>query len=230
MSGTRTDGPAGGAGRDKEIRSFAIDEVHLEERAEGEDAPPKIVGHAAVFNQLSEDLGGFRERIAPGAFSKTLGADVRALFNHDPSMIIGRTTSRTLRLSEDAKGLMVEITPPDTPMARHVVESIRRRDITQMSFGFRTREDTFERTDDGIVRTLLDVELFDVSPVTFPAYPQTDAAVRSLEAWKGENDDEADDDNENDAGAAADADPGDEQRADDRLALMRMRQRQAETV
>ena len=164
-----------------ERRTFAIE--RLEVRQDG-DEMPTIRGHAAVFNSLSEDLGGFRERIAPGAFSGSLSGDVRALFNHDPNYILGRTTSRTLRLVEDQRGLAVEIDPPDTQTTRHIVEAIRRGDVSQMSFGFRTRKDEWERTDDGDIRTLLDVELFDVSPVVFPAYPDTDVAARSLSEWR----------------------------------------------
>lgn len=140
-----------------------------------------IVGYAAVFGQLSEDLGGFREQIAPGAFTKTLGADVRALFNHDPNIVLGRTKSKTLRLAEDQKGLKIEIDPPNTAQSRSIIEALTRGDISQMSFGFRTIDDKWENIDGKIVRTLLNVELFDVSPVTFPAYPQTEAGLRSLD-------------------------------------------------
>lgn len=147
--------------------------------------PTRLVGYAAVFGELSENLGGFREKIAPGAFAKSLGGDVRALFNHDPNLILGRTKAKTLALHEDQRGLMVEITPPDTQAARDVIESIRRGDVDQMSFGFRTKKDDWEETDKGeIVRTLIEVDIFDVSPVTFPAYPTTEIAVRSLDAWK----------------------------------------------
>lgn len=165
---------------DIERRAFQIDEV----RVDGADGKPRLVGHAAVFDSLSDDLGGFREKIAPGAFSKSLGGDVRALFNHDPNIVLGRTRSKTLRLSEDSRGLAIEIEPPDTASARGVLESIRRGDVSEMSFAFRTISDTWEETDDGQIRTLNEVELFDVSPVTFPAYPQTDIAARSRDAWR----------------------------------------------
>lgn len=158
----------------------------IEFRAAGEDSPPRIRGHAAVFNELSEDLGGFREKIAPGAFSRTLGADVRALINHDPNLVLGRSTAKTLRMSEDADGLAVEIDLPDTAPARDLAASMERGDVNQMSFGFRTIEDKWDEVDGRIERTLLRVDLFDVSVVTFPAYPQTDAAMRSLEAWKAD--------------------------------------------
>ena len=159
--------------------------VDLEVRAgEGESAAPMIVGYAAVFNQLSEDLGGFRERIAPGAFTKALGDDVRALFNHDPNIVLGRTRSKTLRISEDAKGLAIEIDPPATPAALALLESMRRGDISQMSFGFVTVKDAWDMIDGTAIRTLIEARLFDVSPVTYPAYPQTEVALRSLAEFR----------------------------------------------
>lgn len=168
----------------KPERRFFGDALELR-FAEDDDAAPVIAGYAAVFNSLSEDLGGFREQIAPGAFSKAIGGDVRALFNHDPSMVLGRTRAKTLQLSEDQRGLRVEFTPPETEMGRQVVASLRRGDVDQMSFGFRTLADKWERNADGQeVRTLLEVDLFDVSVVTFPAYQETDVAVRSLDAWR----------------------------------------------
>ena len=160
----------------------------LEVRA-AEDEPTRLVGYAAMFGELSEDLGGFRERVAPGAFSKGLGAaDVRALFNHDETLILGRTKAKTLSIAEDERGLRVEVTPPDTQAARDVIESVRRGDVDQMSFGFRTIKDDWEEVDGELIRTLVEVRLFDVSPVVFPAYPQTDIAVRSMDAWKAESD------------------------------------------
>jgi len=164
----------------------------LEIRAEGDGAEEKkkIVGYAAVFDSWSNDLGGFRERIAPGAFTKTLQeADVRGLLNHDPNYVLGRTKAATLELSEDTKGLRFSVTPPDTQWARDLMVSIQRGDINQMSFGFRTIKDTWGK---GIQdehgralpeRTLLEVALYDVSLVTFPAYPATEAGLR---AWRPE--------------------------------------------
>jgi HK97 family phage prohead protease len=172
---------------DIERRAFVIDGLQVEER---EGVAPMIRGHAAVFNQLSEDLGGFREQIAPGAFADALGTDdVRALFNHDPNFVLGRNLAGTLKLSEDARGLAIEIDPPDTQFARDLMVSMKRGDINQMSFGFSVRPNgqNWAKDDDGkVIRTLTKLRLFDVSPVTFPAYPQTDVAVRSLEQWKTE--------------------------------------------
>jgi len=168
----------------REQRAFEAD-IQIEERAEGVRS---IIGHAAVFNSLSENLGGFRERIAPGAFAQSAQVDdVRALFNHDANFVLGRNKAGTLKLSEDERGLAIRITPPDTSFARDLMVSLERRDITQMSFGFSVLVDgqTWEEDSDGmVIRTLTNVRLYDVSPVTFPAYPQTDVAVRELRTWK----------------------------------------------
>jgi len=147
--------------------------------AEGE--PAKIVGHAAVFNQLSNDLGGFREQIEPGAFAKTIReADVRALWNHDVNYVLGRTKNDTLRLREDERGLAFEILPPNTQWASDALVTLGRGDVDQASFGFKTVRDRWKDGEDrSIVRALVEVKLFDISPVTFPAYPQTSAQVRS---------------------------------------------------
>lgn len=152
----------------------------------GSDGHVIVEGHAAVFNRYSENLGGFVEQVARSAFTKTIReGDVRALFNHDPAVVLGRTTSGTLRLSTDDSGLYYEIDMPDTTDARNLVESMRRGDVTQSSFGFRVIDDEWGLTEQGYpLRTLHEVSLHngDVSPVTFPAYPQTDSAVafRSL--------------------------------------------------
>lgn len=169
----------------KEVRNYPITEIRVQR---DKDKPPQIVGYAAVFNSWSEDLGGFREKIAPGAFKSSIsaGADVRALYNHDPNYVLGRTKSGTLDLSEDKKGLRIVNSPPDTQWARDLQTSIDRGDIDQMSFGFVTRADQWEEDKETgkVTRTLLEVDLVDVSPVTFPAYPDTTVAVRSMGEWK----------------------------------------------
>ena len=160
---------------EKEIRCFDV------ELRVGEGDNPRIQGHAAVFNQWSEDLGGFREKIRPGAFKKTLKeADVRALFNHDSNYVLGRNRSGTLILSEDDTGLAIDIDPPDTTWANDLKVSMKRGDVNQMSFGFQTVKDEWNNEDTkNIERELVEVKLFDVSVVTYPAYPQTNAQVRS---------------------------------------------------
>lgn len=165
----------------RETRTIVVGELRV--IAAADNTPSKIAGHAAKFDVLSEDLGGFRERIAPGAFAKTIGsADIRALWNHDANIVLGRNKSGTLRLSEDAAGLAFEVDMPDTQYVRDLVMSpIARGDVNQCSFGFYTVSDKWAKVDGEWLRTLLEVELFDVSPVTYPAYQQTDVAVRSLE-------------------------------------------------
>ncbi|KAF0196071.1 MAG: phage prohead protease HK97 family [Bacillota bacterium] len=104
-----------------ERRAYTLD---FEVRGENE---PAIVGYAAVINSLSQEMWGFREVIRPGAFSKAIGKDdVRALWNHDLNFVLGRNKAGTLRLSEDAKGLRVEITPPDATRVRDLLLSMRR--------------------------------------------------------------------------------------------------------
>lgn len=155
----------------------------VELRVSDEGDAPKIVGHAAVFDELSEPIGftfPFRERIQRGAFRQSIGEDdVRALWNHNPDWVLGRNRAGTLRMREDDKGLAVEIDPPDTQWARDLLTSIRRGDVNQMSFGFQVIDDDWATENGESIRTLKKVRLFDVSVVTYPAYPQTDAAVRS---------------------------------------------------
>lgn len=139
----------------------------------------KLTGYAAVFNSLSEDLGGFRERILPGAFLRTIKTgDVRMLINHDPNRVLGRNTSGSLTLVEDGKGLKFICSLPNISYANDVCESIRRGDISQCSFGFQAREDRWNG--DRTRRDLVDVDLFDVSAVTYPAYTDTVVQARSL--------------------------------------------------
>lgn len=161
--------------------------ARFEVRRDG-DGMPTLIGYAAVFNSRTE-LGWFDEEIAPGAFARSLadGDDVRALFNHDSARVIGRRNAETLRLVEDSIGLRVEIDLPDTTTARDLVASIDRGDIDGMSFGFRAREQEWiEREDENELRRLIEVELIEVSPVTFPAYADTTIAQRSHDAMRQE--------------------------------------------
>jgi HK97 family phage prohead protease len=168
---------------DRERRDYKGLAGKVEDRADGA-AGKRIVGHAAVFNSLSEDLGGFREKILPGCFAASIGADnIRALIEHDAARIIGRNVAGTLRLAEDDVGLAVGIDLVDTARARDLIVDMECGNLTQMSFAFRTISDEWSMENGETVRTLKAVQLFDVSVVSFPAYPQTDAAVRSRDAW-----------------------------------------------
>jgi len=140
------------------------------------------IGYASVFNRLSQNLGGFVERVAQGTFAKTIQeADVRALFNHDADQVLGRSKSGTLRMQEDEKGLRYEIDLPNTQLGRDLAALLERGDISGSSFGFTTISDEWGETEDGYpLRTLTEVKLRDVSPVTFPAYTSSEASLRSL--------------------------------------------------
>ena len=173
----------------RETRTFKSQEL----RANAESR--RVEGYAAVFGSESEELGWFVEEIAPGAFDDVLSDDVRALYNHDENLILARTASGTLELSIDERGLRYAFDAPNTTAGNDLLESIKRGDISQSSFGFRVKEDKWEDMEmeqNGkkwfkTKRTIMKVErLFDVSPVTFPAYPDTDVARRSLDARKKE--------------------------------------------
>lgn len=149
-----------------------------------DDKPPRLTGYAAVFDSLSEDLGGFRERIAKGAFAAVLGDDVRSLWNHDPNFLLGRTASGTLRLAEDEVGLAIENDMPDTAFARDLGVLIDRGDVREMSFAFTVGDDVWTAEGDEVTRTITRIDrLYDVSPVTFPAYPDTSVAARAFADW-----------------------------------------------
>jgi len=190
--------------RQRELRMFELDS--LEVRAGGEDEARKIYGHGTVFNKLSEDLGGFRELFEPGAFADSIKHDdIRSLRDHTPSYILGRNKAGTLTLEEDARGVYFEVTPPDTSYARDLMVSIERRDVTGCSIIFSVEGKKGERWFvDGAEVDMLDAfmamwdgkkhkverhvnkaRLYDIGPVTFPAYPQTEVKARSLMAVIG---------------------------------------------
>lgn len=154
-----------------------------------EDGKNTIRGLAAVYDSLSENLGGFRERIEPGAFDEANMADVRGLFNHDTNFVLGRTTSKTVRLKTTERGLEYEIDLPDTQTIRDLVlEPIKRGDVDQSSFGFivGSGNDAWDEDEEGrLIRTITGFqELFDVSPVTFPAYRDTDVGQRNAKHFQ----------------------------------------------
>lgn len=170
----------------KELRMLPMRELRVNENESGNSV---IEGHAAVFDSWSETLGGifpFQEIVRKGAFNESIGRDdIRALFNHDPNYVLGRNRAGTLELVEDDVGLRVRITPPDTTWAKDLQASIRRGDITQMSIGFIVEDDKWSTRDGMDVREIRKVQLFDVSPVTFPAYTATDVGVRAMEEYNG---------------------------------------------
>lgn len=145
-------------------------------------------GYAALFNSEADIGGYFREVIAPGAFRETLkNDDIRALIDHDTGRVIGRSSAGTLRLKEDDKGLSVEIDLPDTTDGRDLAVQLERGDISGMSFGFIVRHDEWDETSDPPTRTIHAVDLLEVSAVAFPAYGDTEIALRSLENARAVN-------------------------------------------
>jgi len=158
-----------------ERRMFPIQEMRVED---GKN--PKIVGYASLFDS-PYDLNPFvTEQVAKGAFTDSIKTDdVRALWNHNPDHVLGRNKSGTLILKEDDKGLYFEIFPPDTQFARDLMTSIKRKDITQNSFGFTILDEDWGKKEGKEVRTLKKVKLYDVSPVAYAANPKTEVWVRS---------------------------------------------------
>lgn len=180
--------------RTREERIYTVD---LEVREATDDKPLRIVGHPVVYNRWA-DLGWFKERIAPGSATKTIAeSDIRALFNHDPNFVLGRNVAGTMTLADEKKGLRMEAFPPDTQTIRDlVITPMERGDINQMSFAFTVVNPEPFEPDPGVrygdhweppkkegdpwLRTINEFRMYDASVVTFPAYLQTDAAVRSL--------------------------------------------------
>lgn len=159
---------------------------------------PAIEGYFSVFNSIYEIAPGMTESVAPGAFTNSLSNDVRALTNHDTTLVLGRTKAHTLELREDAHGLWghIDINPNDAD-AMNLYERVKRGDVDQCSFGFDIRsEDTDIREDGSVHWTIRDVELYEVSCCTFPAYEETNISARNAErenilkrkreAWKTE--------------------------------------------
>lgn len=137
-----------------------------------------IRGYPVVFNVLSEDLGGFKERILPAAVNRSMSADVMALVDHDTAKVLGRTRAGTLTMRKDSHGLKVTIEPDlQISYASDIVRAVARGDITGMSFGFRVLDDKWHKEDGKPVRDILDMDILEVSVVTFPAYQETDVGV-----------------------------------------------------
>lgn len=157
--------------------------------ADSPDSPGTLVGYGIVFNRDSDNLGGFVERISPRAVAKTVGdqrANLRSLFNHNEDHLLGTVGDGSLRLSVDEVGVRYEVDLPDTTAGRDVAVLARSGRLRGSSFQFITRSDDWEPRDDGTaLRTVTELELHELGPVTNPAYPDTATvglAVRSLAA------------------------------------------------
>lgn len=143
----------------------------------------KLGGYALKFNKLSQNLGGFVERIAPGALTKTMrdAGDVLCRFQHADEYLLGRTLAGTLRLTVDDVGLLYEVDLPDTSYARDLAALAKRGDVQHSSFAFRTMDDDWSLTEQGFpMRTVLEMQLVDTAPVVQPAYLDTTSGLRSL--------------------------------------------------
>jgi HK97 family phage prohead protease len=165
-----------------EIRVRA-DRVEFRDATAGAPSAGVLAGYAAVYERLSQNLGGFVEKVAPGAFAQTLADNnpVLARYNHDDNQLLGTTEAETLRVASDDTGLPYEVDLPDTSVGRDVAVLAKRGDVRYSSFAFRTLEDSWSVTDQGFpLRTLVKVQLVDVAPVNNPAYRDTSVGMRSL--------------------------------------------------
>ena len=166
---------------DREMRQTRSIASNFTTREDGEDL--RIEGYFAVFNSLYDIGPGMSESIAPGAFSNTLSGDIRALVNHDSTLVLGRTSAHTLELREDEHGLWgrISINPKDTD-AMNLYERVKRGDVSQCSFGFEIiREDTEIGEDGSVHWTIQEVRLHEVSCCTFPAYESTNISAREAQ-------------------------------------------------
>ncbi|WP_254585738.1 HK97 family phage prohead protease [Streptomyces sp. AC04842] len=167
--------------RTREVRAFPLTDLQIR-AADDEAARLRFRGRAIVYDSLSEDMGGWRERIMPGAATRTLaaGPDVRFLINHDPNLLLARTAAGTASLVEDDAGVLVEADMADVSYARDLAVSLERGDITQMSFGFWVTADGWSGNTHEVFG--IDLDGGDVSVVTYPAFAATSAELRSAAA------------------------------------------------
>lgn len=169
----------------EQLRRVRAALTNLETRAD-ENQPPRISGYFAVYNSIYEIAPDMSESIAPGAFSDSLGGDIRALINHDTTLVLGRTTAGTCRLREDAHGVWADIdVNPNDADAMSAYARVSRGDVSQASIGFVILpggEEAETRPDGGIHWRINKAVLYEVSVCTFPAYEETDVQARSREA------------------------------------------------
>jgi hypothetical protein len=173
---------------DKEVRIF---NTEIEYRTGEGEKPAEGEGHFLVFNERTQIMPGYYEEIAESALDAVLDDDIRVLFNHDENLILARTKAKpepTAHVEKDDKGGKVRFSFPDTSYGNDLKESMRRGDVNQMSFAFRVKRVEWADFENGdVLRRIMEFEkLYDVSPVTFPAYPTTDVALRSMREHKEE--------------------------------------------
>ena len=183
---------------DREVRSIPAREIRVATR---DDGSKTVSGYAILYNSQSVDLGGFKEIVAPGSVARSLkeNPDVLCLRDHKSELVLGRTTAGTLTLDDQPTGLYFTVTLPNTTAANDLAESLSRGDVSGCSFGFSVNNDTWMDDAEGnIIRTLLDLDLFEISITSFPAYPSTTAALRNApkeirSRLKHRDDDDTDD-------------------------------------
>lgn len=178
--------------RRAERRAVPLASVEVRAAADGSNSAGTIVGYAAVYESLSDDLGGWREIITRGAFDDVLASDPDVRFpnlDHE-GLPLGRTKAGTLRLSTDSRGLGFEVDVPDTERGRELVLAVERGDVGECSFRFVVKPENreWQYPDEGpTIRRVNKVdELWDVCLVTYPAYPATTAGLRSLDTEPAE--------------------------------------------
>ena len=179
---------------EREDRQLRAAITEFQTRQDGE--APHLSGYFAVFDSVYNIVPGMSESIAPGAFEKTLSGDIRALTNHDSTLVLGRTGAGTLDLREDAHGLWADVAiNPNDSDAMNTYARVQRGDVSQCSIGFRILSEETDFREDGSVHwTIKEVELFEVSVCTFPAYQETNVTARArerdeirrrkIDAWK----------------------------------------------
>jgi hypothetical protein len=166
----------------KEVKKMKIEKRSIVSEMTVEDEKRTIVGYAVKWNELSEQLGFFREKFSKGAFKDSLlDKQQMALWNHNTDVVLGSTRNQTLRLSEDELGLRFEIDLANTTQANDIYELVKRGDINGVSFGFYAELEDWEDRSDTAVRTINRADLIEISPTPFPAYSQSEVNVRSLE-------------------------------------------------
>lgn len=165
----------------RDIRQVRSIPTEFKTREDGEEF--FIEGYFAVFNSIYEIAPGMTESVAPGAFTNTIADDIRALVNHDTTLVLGRTSVKTLELAQDERGLWGKITiNPNDRDAMNLYERVKRGDVSQCSFGFDIVDEESEYREDGSIHwTIKEVKLYEVSCVTFPAYSETSISARAKE-------------------------------------------------
>lgn len=169
-----------------EKREIVTDGIEIRE---GEDGKRTIQGYAVKWEMKSQTMGywyRFKEQFKKGAFTESLtNEDQRALWSHDTSQVLGRTKNGTLRLFEDEVGLRFELDLPNTTLGNDTYETIKRGDVDGVSFGFQQQKQEWDETDpDNVVRTITKAKLMEISPVAFPAYPDSQVSARSNDPYK----------------------------------------------